>query len=384
MENGEIILDGQAPPTPPPSNKDSSDEASDRPRRSYKRKTADMEFEKYFERQRCAFQDENPEMGEQEVRAHFLSLWTKMNPKERRQYKKSLCDLNVSDSKDEFILEDDDSTSKSRKKIKGDKEDKSVKRYSKETDAASNIQDIIQGKVKYPSLFKGLKAEKVCTFCLRPGKLIKCKGSCFLYFCESCANNDDKDDTEKDDNKAPPKETDSNVTESKEIDPHVIGILEDIETIKGVIDGIASDNASSSNVEAVNNNSISASDNASGNTFLFCKINETESVILVMTIVFSDKAEESKGFLCFDCESMIDPPKCFVCAQSDDKERVRCSCHSCGKWYHPACLKLWPQVSVQNIKPHQAIYFFFLLLEKKNNIENFLMSVYSLVGKEVV
>lgn len=47
-------------------------------------------------------------------------------------------------------------------------------------------------------------------------------------------------------------------------------------------------------------------------------------------------------FKCADCLAGIH--KCFIC-KSEEGKKDRCSVFSCGKFYHPECVKLWPQVT---------------------------------------
>ncbi|GJQ75891.1 putative histone-lysine N-methyltransferase [Trypoxylus dichotomus] len=65
--------------------------------------------------------------------------------------------------------------------------------------------------------------------------------------------------------------------------------------------------------------------------------------------VKTNKCDESQtdiDFKCFNCLEDIDHP-CFVCHKEISKKgssiRQKCSLFACGKFYHPECLKLWPQ-----------------------------------------
>lgn len=55
---------------------------------------------------------------------------------------------------------------------------------------------------------------------------------------------------------------------------------------------------------------------------------------------------DPKNFKCGFCLSRLEP-YCFVCgmAVSDKGSSIRqkCSLYQCGRYYHPECLKLWPQ-----------------------------------------
>lgn len=47
-------------------------------------------------------------------------------------------------------------------------------------------------------------------------------------------------------------------------------------------------------------------------------------------------------FKCIDCLSGV-APACFICNEREG-DRIRCTAMACGKHYHSACLKSWPQV----------------------------------------
>lgn len=55
---------------------------------------------------------------------------------------------------------------------------------------------------------------------------------------------------------------------------------------------------------------------------------------------------DSKNFKCGFCLSRLDP-YCFVCYKAINYKgssiRQKCSLYQCGRYYHPECLKLWPQ-----------------------------------------
>lgn len=56
--------------------------------------------------------------------------------------------------------------------------------------------------------------------------------------------------------------------------------------------------------------------------------------------------EKNNDFRCPNCISGIEPP-CLVCdkivSKTDSSIRQKCSLYRCGRFYHPECLKLWPQ-----------------------------------------
>lgn len=55
---------------------------------------------------------------------------------------------------------------------------------------------------------------------------------------------------------------------------------------------------------------------------------------------------DPKNFKCGFCLSKLDP-YCFICHKAVSLKgssiRQKCSLYQCGRYYHPECLKLWPQ-----------------------------------------
>nr|XP_029730196.1 LOW QUALITY PROTEIN: probable histone-lysine N-methyltransferase Mes-4 [Aedes albopictus] len=74
--------------------------------------------------------------------------------------------------------------------------------------------------------------------------------------------------------------------------------------------------------------------------------NQYHLACLTDTPIKSDPAGESKTFTCADC-ILQKVPACFVCTDNDDTvkedEKYRCAMSGCGKQYHLACLRLFPQ-----------------------------------------
>lgn len=61
-----------------------------------------------------------------------------------------------------------------------------------------------------------------------------------------------------------------------------------------------------------------------------------------------------KTFKCRFCISKIDPP-CSVChleiSSKGSVGRQKCNLYWCGKFYHPECLKVWPQTQFSVLQP---------------------------------
>lgn len=78
-----------------------------------------------------------------------------------------------------------------------------------------------------------------------------------------------------------------------------------------------------------------------------CELEKTSSESSCSS--FSQHVKEtmnSKNFKCGFCVSHTDP-YCFVCRKSVSHKgtliRQKCSLYQCARYYHPECLKLWPQ-----------------------------------------
>lgn len=60
----------------------------------------------------------------------------------------------------------------------------------------------------------------------------------------------------------------------------------------------------------------------------------------------SKETVDPKNFKCGFCLSHLDP-YCFICHNAVSVKgssiRQKCSLYQCGRYYHPECLKLWPQ-----------------------------------------
>lgn len=74
----------------------------------------------------------------------------------------------------------------------------------------------------------------------------------------------------------------------------------------------------------------------------------------------SKDAIDPKNFKCGFCLSRLDP-YCFVCHQAVTIKgsfiRQKCSLYQCGRYYHPECLKQWPQTQwslIQTMKHRNA------------------------------
>ena len=133
---------------------------------------------------------------------------------------------------------------------------------------------------KLYNIFKGTKQEKVCQICEKTGKLTRCKGPCYSYFHLSCV---------KPGESSPEHSIDEGTSDDK--------IFYDVKETKRNVDD----------------------DENSGRS----------------------EEQEDELFKCIDCLSGV-APACFICNEREG-DRIRCTVLACGKHYHSACLKSWPQ-----------------------------------------
>lgn len=293
-ENGEnkveVNLSADTPPTPPSSHKDSSDEAPvPRKRKPKLKKIAEGDFEIYFERTRDRIQDEEPDASEAEIRKYLKKTWAGMNPVAKSNYRMR---LKPKDSRPAKISSSED---EEEEEEEAEEEEQIFARKK------SNADAILNGKKKRPyNLFRGLKQERVCQICEKTGKLTRCRGPCYSYFHLSCV---------KPGESSPENSTDGNTTEEE--------IIDDLKDVK------------ETSPEGDDNNR---------------EDNEPEEKIDGITDKNDEPIEpsEEEAFKCIDCLSGV-APACFICNEREG-DRIRCSIVACGKHYHAACLKSWPQV----------------------------------------
>ncbi|XP_020293467.1 histone-lysine N-methyltransferase NSD2 isoform X2 [Pseudomyrmex gracilis] len=158
---------------------------------------------------------------------------------------------------------------------------KDAKRLRNKIEREENSVAVETKRYRPYNIFKGLKQERVCQICEKTGKLTRCKGPCYSYFHLSCVKPSESS----------PEHSDESTSDDK--------ILEDLNIIR----------------QSITN---------SGN-----KNND------------KPEEQEDENFKCIDCLSGV-APACFICNEREG-DRIRCIVPACGKHYHPACLKSWPQ-----------------------------------------
>lgn len=287
---GEVNLNANTPPTPPSSHKDSSDEAPQpkKPKSRRLKKIVEGDFEIYYERNRDRIEDEQPDASESEIHRYLKKTWASMNLAAKSSYQVRLKPKDVVQRrKDSSSDEEEERLFKLSKK--------SPKSNAEKNDIIAT--ESINGKKKRPiNLFKGMKQERVCQICEKTGKLTRCRGPCYSYFHLSCV---------KPGESSPEHSMDGNTTEDE--------LFADLKEIKVVA------------VEEDDNNQ-EEDDNDD-------KIEDKSDEPI--------EQSEEEAFKCIDCLSGV-APACFICNEREG-DRIRCTVIACGKHYHSACLKPWPQ-----------------------------------------
>ncbi|XP_058804908.1 histone-lysine N-methyltransferase NSD2-like isoform X2 [Phymastichus coffea] len=349
LESKPIVpnLNIEAPPTPPSSHKDSSDEAPTKfkSKRGINRDGKDGVFEIFCERTKHLAQELDPEATEADIKEYLYDMWNNMKPEDRSKYRADYLheddmrmyaldgedydEYNYSDSEEKLAhkqrskadfnrSKDEPSDQEETTSIESENLDKSVRRRrtkprreSSDRDEVVSIdsddksikirkskitKDDANGKEdssllimdlakrRAYKLFKGMKNERVCQICEQPGKLIRCKGPCYSYFHLECVK---------------PGDSSPEPSEAEDAEEHLV------------------------NLDDLNEAKVKTKKN-------YHK---------------EEDAFDDENFRCIDCLSGIAPP-CFVCHERD-AERIKCSVIACGKHYHADCLKHWPQVQWQ-------------------------------------
>ncbi|XP_044575684.1 histone-lysine N-methyltransferase NSD2 isoform X1 [Cotesia glomerata] len=294
-----ISVDGEIPPTPPSSHKDSSDESVVIRKVKIKRIKKVVEpipsFDIYYNRNKEGVANVSPDSTEDDIKTYLKKSWENMSEQARMKYIPQVSERSKQSSTDrETNFSDEPAPKRKRGKKNSIGKDESIVETVKKT--------------RIPNLFRGTKAERVCQICEKTGNLIRCKGPCYSHFhlkCVKPGESESECNTEVEDN------VDDKSLESSKIDD-----------------------------KSVKNNKIEnkSVDNS--------KIEKSDSVVVdEEENNKKDSQTEEETFKCIDCLSGV-APACFVCNERED-ERIKCSVMACGKHYHAACLKYWPQSQLQ-------------------------------------
>ena len=237
---------------------------------------------------------------------------------------------------------------------------------------------------KRNNLFRGVTKERVCQTCERIGDVRKCKGFCCGYYHLSCAQKVRvqkpvcKDNTmlldEIQIHSAYGKENDiaksgveivqvksrttpTHVALNTDVEFNTMPLVEKIDHKMKEVMEVFGENSryidSTTDYTSSEENSL-----VSPVTETRCR-NGVKSHVAVDGSIINSKRLNNRtmklrnsmttmtdDFKCSDCLQNIDP-LCFVChrktSKSGSNTRQKCSIFPCGKFYHPECLKVWPQ-----------------------------------------
>ncbi|XP_057325332.1 histone-lysine N-methyltransferase NSD2 isoform X2 [Microplitis mediator] len=210
-----ISLDGEIPPTPPSSHKDSSDESVV----IRKVKTKDIEkvveptpsFELYYNRNKEAVANVSPDSTEDDIKTYLKKSWENMSEQARRKYIPQVNGHSKQSSTDRETNFSDESASKRKRGKKNS--------LGKDESIIETVK-----KTRIPNLFRGTKAERVCQICEKTGNLIRCKGPCYSYFhlkCVKPGESESECSTEVEDN------VDDKAVENNKIDKSDMIVIDD-------------------------------------------------------------------------------------------------------------------------------------------------------------
>ncbi|KAK4875319.1 hypothetical protein RN001_011741 [Aquatica leii] len=292
---------------------------------------------------------EQPDNGTEESNKGFLK-----NP-----WKGFTVDEKNLDANSEYSLSDTDSVSKS----------------SSSTPIPNSFEDQIT-RHRRNNLFRGVNRNRVCQICNIPENVIKCKGPCNGLYHYGCALFDLKNDVAvqeglpdstqaNEDNgiiKAPSKP----LSLAEQIDMKMKEVMQNLQNDTRYADSTtdySSSEESNCNLVAEKTHDVSddnliirhvtadhisfmndsSDDIITGSAVKKTEIGESEKKPDEVGEVSS---ELSKEFQCSYCANKIEPP-CYICGKDvssrNESLRQKCSLRVCGKYYHPKCLKLWPQ-----------------------------------------
>ena len=218
-----------SPPTPPSSSKDSSDENTSNFNENHTLDAPDEIliqdrcFKTFCERNKDAYTHMDPDVNQTAISLFLLKTWKTMTPEQRNKYRTDY----MSDNDDEDEAEgtfDLEVTSNESEKNLNKKSKSKIRRELSDQDDTTSVEsetvsekkqnskndpnyDFIMDLSKRRSykLFKGMKSERVCQICEKPGTLIRCKGPCHSYFHLQCVNEEptsEQSDSEEQNNHA--------------------------------------------------------------------------------------------------------------------------------------------------------------------------------------
>ncbi|EFA10454.1 histone-lysine N-methyltransferase NSD2 [Tribolium castaneum] len=208
------------------------------------------------------------------------------------------------------------------------------------------------------NIFRGIPREKVCQICEKSGEIFKCKGPCNGVYHPECAMNrvvEQKSSVEiislESKQPLPDLGTSPNYTGmslAEKIDHRMKEIMKKFDQ------SVYCESTDSSSDEYVVEEVVrQASPPAQSKLSLTVTATPTKKEVPIIKHVTADNIsyicvsneapkEDTTGLKCTWCAS-DEAPLCLVCGEMGAQGRQKCSLHQCGRFYHPECLKLWPQ-----------------------------------------
>ncbi|KAF5304180.1 hypothetical protein FQR65_LT08074 [Abscondita terminalis] len=277
------------------------------------------------------------ESGSESTETFAKSSWKSFNVDDR-----------LLDANSEYSLSDTDSVSKS----------------SSSTPIPNSFQEQV-ARHRRNNLFRGVNRDHVCQVCQMPKNVFKCKGTCNGKYHYACALLEPKKDEEgvPDSTQTNDQGVDTDTTKETE----ALSLAEQIDIkMKEVMENIQNDTKYadsttdySSSEESNCNQTAEKTGDVCNDSLLIRHVtadhvsfinDSSDDLVSVTTKNEKEDNKESepinKDFQCRYCLNAIEPP-CFACGKDvsnrNESLRQKCSLRVCGKYYHPKCLKLWPQ-----------------------------------------
>lgn len=246
------------------------------------------------------------------------------SPKEtpRKNHKKVKRSLPIEESYDDLLLETRDTNDKTREendeqKLLSLNKNKDIS--SSDTDSKFSDNSSVPASLEVQAalfrrnnIFKGVSRSKVCQICAKNNNVLKCKGPCLGVYHADCCNKQTEEDKNINISQTSISSAYSKMSLIEKIDYRMKEVME--------IASLEPNDSSNDEESKTKLNGITAE-------------------------CLKDKMDSGgdKLWRCKWCSNNINPA-CQIChLDGENSSRIKCSLHQCGKYYHPACLKAWPQ-----------------------------------------